>query len=249
MAQRIWELLPTLALVVRREHERAGLTSYPHDWIHAFRVAEVASSIAWDEWGDYNLRAMAGAAGFCHNADVILQKKMGVGRCDVPREAIRTLVECQIVQATLPSAYGIMQAPLFSNFWPSVDTIVDADLKHDGKNAPDDSRVLIALMDADRVVNFDVDLFPRSRQFYPDLPVVDYKNLLDDPEATYQKPKSVLRDIAYALDWADPKSDVCIRTRLGKKMAEKRVKIFRTFFDALKMQLEEEGMHPYPFPL
>lgn len=102
-------------------------------------------------------------------------------------------------------------------------------------------------MDADRVVNLDADLFPRSGQYYHDLPVVDYKYFLDDQEATYRSPKSVLRDIAYSLDWADPSSPVCVRTRLGKKMAGERVKIFRTFFDALKLQLAEEGMHPYPF--
>ncbi|MBI2523850.1 hypothetical protein HYW11_01365 [Candidatus Peregrinibacteria bacterium] len=97
--------------------------------------------------------------------------------------------------------------------------VVDAVLRHDAKNSPGDSRVLVALMDADRVVNLDVDLFPRSGQYYHDLPVVDYRHFLSDPEATYQNPESVLRDIAYSLDWADPKSPVCVRTRLGKSRA------------------------------
>lgn len=247
MIQRIWELLPDLALVVRRQHEEVRLTGH-HDWIHAFRVAEVAWLIAYDEWGDRNLGHLAGAAGFCHNDDRLLQKTMGAGRRDVPREAIRTLVEAQIAQEERPYMYGSVDEPLFGYLGPGVDVIVDAVLKHDGKNSPEDSKVLIALMDADRIVNLDIDLFSRSGQFYHDLPVVDYKNLLDDPEATYRNPKSVLRDIAYALDWADPKSDVCIRTRLGEKMAAERVWVFRTFFDALKAQLEEEGIRPYPFP-
>lgn len=229
---RIWELFPDVAGKVRRKHEEVGLHGH-HDWVHAFRVGEVALQVALDEWSNKSLSYypyLAGLAGLCHNADHILQKELNVGRQEVPRESVIELVCSWLYVSPGEKA-----------------TVVDAVLKHDGRNSSDDSRVLIALMDADRVVNLDVDLFPRSGQFYHDLPVVDYRYFLDDPEATYRNPRSVLRDIAYSLDWADPTSPVCIRTRLGKKMAEKRVKIFRTFFDALGEQLAEEGMRPYPF--
>lgn len=226
----IWELFPTVAVQVWKKHKEVSLRGH-HDWIHAFRVGEVARLIALEEWPNWP-SFLAGLAGLSHNADRILQKEMGLGRREVPPKAVAALIT-KWIWIELPSR--------------DVEHIVEAVLKHNGKNSPDDSKILIALMDADRVVNLDVDLFPRSGQFYHDLPVVDYRHFLGDPKATYRNPKSVLRDIAYSLDWADPKSPVCVRTRLGKKMAEERVKVFRTFFEALEVQLAEEGMRPYPF--
>lgn len=229
---RIWERFAEISKHVRQKHEKVGLYGH-HDWVHAFRVGEVARQVALDEWGDEHLSHLAGVAGLCHNADRIIQKEAGLGRREVPQKLVRALVIDWL-------SWGSISIT-------SVAILVHAVLEHDEKNSPEDSRVLIALMDADRVVNLDVDLFPRSGQYYHNLPVVDYKHLLDDPEATYRNPKSVLRDIAYSMDWADPTSPVCVRTRLGKKMAEERVKIFRTFFDTLQAQLAEEGIHPYPF--
>lgn len=229
---RIWELCPGIARNVAQKHEEVGLVGH-HDWIHAFRVGEVAYQVARLEWNDNNVSSLAGIAGLCHNADRLLQKELGIGRREVPRELATALVTSWMLGRSF--------------FQEEISIVVDAVLKHDGRNSSDDSRVLIALMDADRVVNLDVDLFPRSGQFYHDLPVVDYEHLLDDPEATYRNPKSVLRDIAYSLDWVDPTSPVCVRTRLGTKMAQERAQVFRIFFEALKAQLMEEGMHPYPF--
>lgn len=231
-AVRIWERFPGVAQRVRQKHEEVGLYGH-HDWIHAYRVGEVAYQVAEAEW-DGGIAAVAGLAGLLHNADRVMQKKMMVGRRDVPPSVVSALIK-----------WWLEGAPRVSG---AVDyVVIDAVLKHDVKNSPEDSPVLVALMDADRVVNLDVDLFPRSGQYYHDLPVVDYKHLFDDPEATYRNPKSVLRDIAYSMDWADPASPVCVRTRLGKKMAEERVRHFRAFFDTLQAQLTEEGIHPYPF--
>lgn len=226
---RIWELFPDVAARVRKTHEKVGLVGH-HDCGHAYRVGDVAYEIAADEWNDRYIAMGAGLAGVSHNADHILQKELGCR--DVPYDRVWGLVHGWIGASVGGAAYEI----------------IDAVRKHDGINSSEDSKILIALMDADRVVNLDVDLFIRSGQRFPNDPAVDYLNYLSDPEATYRKPKSVLRDIAYALDWVDPASAVCVRTRLGKKMAESRVKVFRTFFDALKVQLEEEGMYPYPFP-
>jgi len=233
MVKRIWEKFPSLAAAVRADHEAVGLHGH-HDWVHAFRVGEVARQVALEEWGDEHLSHLAGIAGLCHNADRVLAHGH---RVHLPSIAVSCEGVDDLVEYWVGDVLNLEVVRL----------IVDAVLRHGAKNSPEDSKVCIALMDADRVVNLDADLFPRSGQYYHDLPVVDYKYFLDDQEATYRSPKSVLRDIAYSLDWADPSSPVCVRTRLGKKMAGERVKIFRTFFDALKLQLAEEGMHPYPF--
>ncbi|MDD4628695.1 MAG: hypothetical protein PHE68_04875 [Candidatus Peribacteraceae bacterium] len=192
-------------------------------------MGEVAHQIASDEWGEDRLSFIAGIAGLCHNADRVIQKQLNVGRRDVPRESVVASVtawlqDCRIVAAP---------------------TIVEIVLGHDGRNSPQDSKALIALMDADRVVNLDADLFIRSAQHYHDIVAVDYYHFLDDPSATYRDPKSVLRDIAYSLEWADPASPVCVRTRLGRKMAQERARVFRTFIEALQGQLTGEGVFPF----
>ncbi len=228
-AKRIWELCPEIAH--RVEEEYAALAAddkyiHHHDFGHAKRVGEVAYQVAKNEWGDEHIAKLAGIAGIVHNADRIIQAQKDIGRRDVSREDVAALVKKWI-------ANDLQET--------DVVTILDAVLGHDGKNADEDSLVKIALQDGDRVVNLDVDLLPRSRQYYNDLPVVDYEHLLDDPKATYRKPRSVLKDIHYALDWVEPASGVCVRTKLGIEMARKRAEVIRFFFSALKEQLREEG--------
>ncbi len=241
--KRIWEELPALFAAVRKSHEEVGLVGH-HDFVHAARVGEIAWQIAFKEWGFERLALLSGAAGLCHNADRVLQKKFGVGRREVPKKKVEKLVldwlltESEFRPPTPTRKEG---AELRQR------TVIDAVLGHDGRNSPDDPQVLIALMDADRIVNLDIDLFPRSGQHYHDLPVVDYKHFLDDPEATYRSPKSVLKDISYSLDWADQNTPVCVRTKLGKKLAGERATTFRIFFRMLNQQLEQEGISPYPF--
>src|SRR3989344_4380080 len=244
--KRIWDLFPVIAARVRADHEKVGLHGH-HDWVHAFRVGEIARQVALEEWGDERLSHLAGISGLCHNADRLLQKEMNVGRRDVPHADIRALLEKQLATETMLFVYGHGGKPLYGYCGPELYAIVQAVLQHDGKNSLEDSSVLIALMDGDRVVNLDTDLFPRSGQYYHELPVVDYRYFLDDPEATYRNHKTVLRDIAYSLDWANPTSNVCVRTCLGKEMVKRRVTVFQMFFDALQLQLEEEGMKQYPF--
>lgn len=237
--QKIWEILPNLFAAVRKSHEDVGLVGH-HDFIHAARVGEIAQQIAINEWADSVTAVLTGAAGLCHNADRILQKYLVVGRADVSQKQIASITEDWLENESFfhtDSAFGSKYK----------EAVVNAVLKHNGKNSANDWHVLIALMDADRVVNLDVDLFIRSGQNYHDLPTVDHKNWLCDPEATYSSPRSVLKDIAYSLDWVNPKSDVCVRTHLGKKLAYKRAEVFQMFFTALKKQLEEEGVRPYPF--
>lgn len=226
---RIWQLIPEVATKVRLKHETVGLHGH-HDFVHAFRVGEIARQIALDEWSDNRLSTLAGLAGLCHNADRIVQKELDVGTQRVSDESVTALVTAWL-QESLNEG--------------DVAAVVEAVLKHNEKNSVEDSQILIALMDGDRVVNLDTDLFPRSGQLYHNLPVVDYRHLLDDPAATYQNPKSVLRDIGFALEWVNPSSDFCVRTHLGQKMAKDRVVVFRTFFDSLKTQLTEEGVYPF----
>lgn len=228
--QYIWELCPEIARRVEDEYvalETDGKKIHHHDFAHAKRVGEIARQVARDEWSDDHIAKLAGIAGLVHNADRIIQAQKGIGRREVSRDEVAALVKKWI------------ENDLEEN---DVRTVLDAVLGHDGKNFPEDSQVKIALQDGDRVVNLDVDLLPRSGQYYGDLPVVDYENFLGDPEATYRNPKTVLRDINYSLDWVKPESGVCVRTRLGMEMAQKRAQVFTFFFEVLKAQLAQEGI-------
>lgn len=226
--KRIWELFSKVFEAVRRSHEEVNLVGH-HDWIHACRVAEVAYRIGMDEYDD-GVASLAGIAGLCHNADRILEKK----RIVVSDESVCGLLNEWLVSPSLNAG--------------SKKLISNAVLGHNRRNSDDDSAVLIVLMDADRVVNLDVDLFLRSGQNYYNLPVVDYVHLWEDSDATYRDPRTVLKDISYSLEWADTDNKVVgVRTRLGKKMASERAAIFRIFFNALRDQLGDEGVYPYPF--
>lgn len=231
MAQHIWEVFPKVTQRIDQSHSRVGLHGH-HDIAHAKRVGEVARMVAMDEWDDEHLSHLAGLAGLTHNSDRVLQKERGMGRRDVPAQDVQALIWEWLADAVPDSEKT---------------GITDAVLRHDGLNSEDDSNIQIALQDADRIISLDADLMIRSGQYYHDLPAVDYVHFLGDPNASYRAPGTVLRDIAYSLDWIDPKSSVCIRTRLGKIMGESRARIFRTFFDALANQLTEEGL-PLPPP-
>ena len=236
---RIWECFPDVANAVRKSHEKAGLIGSGHDFHHALRVGEYAYKIGRDEW-HHHAGKLAGLAGLCHNAPEVLAKEMGAeegfGKNDVPQAEIYRLVREWLFESGHRTPCSAEEGA----------AIVDAVVKHSNRNGDDDSRVLIALMDADRVVNLEEDLVMRSGQFYSKLPAVDMINFLSDPAATYLKPNSVLRDIAYALDWADPKSKVCVRTRLGKELAAERAEELTRFCWKLKKRLEAVGLYPYP---
>lgn len=227
---KIWELCPEIASRIEQEYAdlaASGKTLNHHDFMHAKRVGETARRVALDEWNDEHTAKLAGIAGLVHNADRIIQVQKGIGRREVPRDDVIALVK-KWIENDLEET--------------DVETVLDAVLSHDGKNSDEDSQVKIALQDGDRIVNLDNDLFPRSGQYYADLPVIDYKHFLDNPEATYRSPGSVLKDISYSLDWADPTSDVCVRTRLAKEKVQNRQAFFQFYFKVLKQQLREEGI-------
>lgn len=231
---RIWEKFPGVADAVRKTHEEVGLVG-AHDWVHAFRVGAVANQIALEEYTYVKCSAWAGLAGLCHSVDRIIQKRDNLGRRDAPEEQVEELVLSWLSSVDTPLEKA------------GVREIVEAVLRHEQRNGPDDSTTLIVLMDADRIVNLSLDLVIRAGQHYHDLPAVDFRHFLSDPMATYSNPGSVARDIAYALEWAEPSSPVCVRTSLGKKMAQSRAKILRRVLEDLQEQLEDEEVYPYPF--
>lgn len=219
---KIWELFPDLVATIKKSHEDAGLAGGHHDIYHACRVGNISYRIAHDEWGDQDLARFAGIAGLCHNADRIVEERPG----DLREKAV--LVRTWLGPLGLPQA--------------AKDLIMSAVMGHTGRNQSSDHPALIALMDADRVVNLDNDLWPRSGQLYHDLLVVDMVHFIADPEATYRNPKTVLRDITYSLEWLDPTSPFCMRTRLGKLLGGQRGVVFKMLIDTLKFQLEDEGV-------
>lgn len=227
---RIWEQFPVVAARVREQHERVGLVSH-HDCVHAYRVADVAHHVASIEWGDERTAHLAGLAGLCHNADRLIQVTMRFGHKPAPRQKISDFTE-ELLKGSVDKV-AIMQ-------------VTEAVLMHDQKNSADDPHVLIALKDADRVVNLDMDVIMRAAQHHSELRTVDYLHFVSDPSATYHDPKSVLRDIAFCLDWVDNKSDVCVRTTRGMAMAMKRAAPLKAFFQTLEEQLTEEGAYPFP---
>ena len=224
---RIWEQNPEVARLVQASHRELKMQG-GHDICHAMRVGETARMIALNQWQDEHVAELAGLAGLCHNADRLEQKRLNIGRREVPHEAVEKLISSWLAGIYL----GKEREGL----------ILQAVLRHDGRNDIDDSPVQIALMDADRVVNLAPDVIIRAGQFLPDLPAVDYVNWLSDPEATYKEPRTVLRDISHCLEWVDPASPFCVRTKLGKKMAGRRAAFLRLFFNQLKTNLEEVGL-------
>ncbi len=223
----IWNMFPELAEEIRKTHLAEGLTGGGHDFEHAARVGQYALVIAPAP----AIGRVAGVAGLCHNADRVLQHRFSVGRRDVPKEKMEELVGAWLELTDL----GKEERAL----------VVDAVLKHDGRNSPLDSPVLMALMDADRLVNVELDLVIRCGQFQPDLPAVDFVHFLSDPEANYRNPKSVLRDISHSLEWEN--GPFCLRSPKAIGMGKQRFQALRGYLNTLEAQLRESGLIPYPF--
>ncbi len=244
--KKIWEIFPKLAEAVRNTHLELGMTGSGHDFEHAARVGQYAYFVAVNE--NYEMAMsysdLAGAAGLCHNADRLLQKKLGLDRrADVPEGEIKNLVR-QWLEKEPPFQYAGFAKDGWEIAWK--DNVTNAVLKHGGKNDESDSPVLKALMDADRLVNIELDLVIRCGQFQPDLPAVDFAHLLSDPTATYKDPKSVLRDIASSLEWeTDPR--FALRTPKAIEMGKARFAALHFFMDTLLGQINESGLVPYPF--
>ena len=254
--QKIWEVFPKLAAAVCEDHLKEGMTGSGHDFEHAARVGQYAYLVAYynalnicpvdeaESWA-----RLAGAAGLCHNADRILQRRVGIDRLsnNVSEEEIWMLIrrwfgeegDIFYTKSSYPNYYDLPELE-------KTNLVVKAVLGHNGKNDESDSPVLVALMDADRLVNIELDLVIRCGQFQPDLPAVDFRHLLDDPTASYKDPKSVLSDIKSSLEWeTDPR--FALRTPTAIEMGRARFAALRFYMETLLEQIKESGLIPYPF--
>ncbi len=228
--QKIWHVLLELTERVWKDHAEVGMLGGHHDPDHAIRVAQMAVEVSEEP----NVWLLAGTAGLVHNADRIIQHRLGLNRRRAPKENVRELVLSELSVTKFNKA--------------DRELIVDAVLNHDGKNDPSDSPVLVALMDADRLVNAEPDLIIRAGQFFSDLPVVDPIYLEKDPDANYHDPRSVLRDVMETIVWLTPGDDNLFYVRLPKAraMAVQRKKFFDDFLKELLLRREESGFYPYP---
>ncbi|MDP2704196.1 MAG: hypothetical protein Q8P01_03150 [bacterium] len=230
----VWQLYQKLTEVIWATHAEAGMLGGGHDPDHAIRVAQMALNIAPDE----NTARLAAAAGLCHNADRVLQKKMGIGRREVPENKVRGLV-CGWLEREPTGTFSVLEFV----------TIVDAVVKHDGRNNESDHPILVTLMDADRLVNAEPDLIMRSGAHYSDLPAVDLVHLEADPDANYRDPKSILRDVMETIVWLTPGTDFYVRLPKAQEIAARRKAFFDNFLASLKECLKETGFYPYPSEL
>ncbi len=239
MQEKIWKLYPALTMAVERSHREAGarfkcVMFYCHDFDHVLRVADRAMIIAPDPYTGH----MAGVAALCHNADRLLQREMNLGAFRKVDDArVRQLVE-----------FWLSMEPLSTFSVADICVIVDAVLHHPERNSPTDSSVLMTLKDADRTVNIEADVIFRKGQYFGDaLPTVDPTHLLNDPDATFTKPGSLLKSLEYDLvDFATEGGVASLRLPKAREIAERRFKFLKLFIDEVIEQRRDSGLIPYP---
>ncbi|MDD5726837.1 MAG: hypothetical protein PHC53_05580 [Patescibacteria group bacterium] len=234
--RRIWSVYPCLALLIWERHLASGLETSAHDFRHAAAVGDMAYRIALDEWGDRRIACLAGLAGLMHNADRVIEAETHLPRnSEVAREPHVALIRSWIESAGLSPE--------------ETETVIDAILKHSGKNEPADSRELIALRDADRVVNLRLDDIMRGVRHLLDLPDINHDCYLNAPGITRSEPGSVVQALLHDTWWAEEwNTDYNMRTKLGWKLAKRRAKLIKGFIDTLKRQLVEDGLFPNTLP-
>ena len=229
--KKIIEIFPKLWKKVYERHLKSNILSGCHDPFHAARVGQRALNIAENE----EIAELSGIAGLCHNADRILQHDLRAGREDIPEENVSALVNEWLDSTNLSEENRSL--------------VLDAVLKHSLPNNPNDSRVLIALKDADRLVNMEPDAIMRAAQFFPDFPVVDPIHWLSDPEATFKEPKSVIRGLSQNTEWGnfeDPKFG--IRLPKAQILARKHAAYLLDYIERVKEVWEQAGLFPFTPP-
>ncbi|QQG42887.1 MAG: HD domain-containing protein [Candidatus Giovannonibacteria bacterium] len=233
-----WERYPNLARAVKRTHEEVERefnvqAFHCHDFFHAFRVSNWAERIAPDP----ETARKAGVAGLLHNDDRIMQIKLGLGFADKVPTDLR--VEMMI---------SWLDAEPTGTFLPKEEKeIINAVLKHSNRNGPDDSLVLITLMDADRLVNLEADCIIRNGQYFGNaLQVVDPVYLLDDPKANFRDPRSILWTMPTRFDWEQEGGFVGLRLPKAREFAKRRFAFWRLFIQETIEQIKESGAVPFP---
>jgi hypothetical protein len=228
-----WELYPRLTAAIKKTHDENGGIFYCHDFAHVIRVANYCDVIAPNE----RAGRLAGVAALCHNADRILQKQLGVGGLGkVPDASVEAMV----------NGWLDTEKETFSD--QEVMIIVDAVLKHSSKNGADDTTVVITLMEADRIVNAELDVVMRQGQYYPDLPYADPVNFLDVPGETFKTPKTVLSSLILARkEWLDDNGPVRMRLSKARAMLVARYWDLTHYADMVFSQYKSAGLDPFPF--
>ncbi len=213
---------PELFALVAKDHE--GLEE-GHDIHHVTRVAHYGRIIYEAEWPDDERGThITEYACLFHNADRILEKRLGAA--NVTPTLIEELVNGWLALYVIPDH--------------DLEVILNAVLTHNGKNDPNHSKVAKALRDADRVVNLELDVIPRSAQRFHDKPVMDYQCFFQTPP-NFRDPKTVMEDLALSLEWVDPTHPCCLQTGTGMKLGLERARLLHMYFDLLKTQMKAYG--------
>lgn len=232
---KIWEVYPDLARAVKKAHDEAGLRNGGHDMDHALRVGQTALQLAWDL--DQGQALLAGVAGLCHNADRILERLQGLKSQNVSKVSDGDVV-------ALADSWLVNHTSLDEK---SRGSVIQAVVHHGSKpNTADDSLVMIALADADRLINMEPDVIIRSAQHHYDIPALDPVFIEATPGANYRDPKTVLWDIANCMSWAAKTGPYILRLPLARKLGEERAEFLKMFIATLKRQRAELGLMPYP---
>lgn len=213
--------------IVRTEHEKRGMAS-GHDFDHAVSVANLAAIFC----ESLELKEFAWVAGLCHNADRIIAIDRQTPRRDIAKEDVAVLV-----REWLKSTDLLLSVP----------RIVEAVQEHGEPNNPNDDKIIVALKDADRVVNARLDVVIRSGQFRSNLPVFDPILLLNDTRGKYNSRLTIVADLMDCLDWGNLEdARFGVRTAGAKKMIVERVALLKQFLEMIVEQRREEGLVPYP---
>jgi len=223
--KKIIEIFPELWKKVYERHVESNILSGCHDPFHAARVGQCALNIAENE----KIAELSGIAGLCHNADRILQQDLEIGREDVPEEMVLVLINEWLDSTNLSEKNRSL--------------VIDAVLKHSLENDPNDSQVLVALKDADRLVNIEPDVIMRAAQFFSDFLVVDPTHWLSDPKATFKEPKSVIKGLSQNTEWGnfeDPKFG--IRLPKAQIIAKKLTDYLLEYIERVKECWEKTGL-------
>ncbi len=222
------EIFSLVVKKVEQAHEQYG--SAHHDFVHARRVGNNAYWICMAEWKDRRSAVLARLAGICHNADKLIQV-----RDNLKRMKPSTLVVEALIKEWFTHEGKLLLSPA------DMQVILDAVVHHGGVNTEHDSRVLIALRDADRIVNLSPDIWMRSALHFSDKPIINYENPIDR-SAPYDNPPAILDDVLSGLDWVTRGSVVFMRTKAGLSRAKKRARRLQTSVLHLIRDLNEDGI-------
>lgn len=233
--KRVWEIFPALTRAVKLSHEKLPWPMlYCHDNDHVLRVGDRALVIAEDEESG----RLAAAGGLTHNADRFLQKLAGSGRSGMVADS-----------AVVAMVNDWLNAEPIGTFSESDrELIVDAVLKHSNRNSPADGLVHRTLQDADRTVNIELDVIIRKGQFFgDDMRVVDPVHLLDDPDATYKAPGSILWTVKDDIECFEAENGVAsLRLPKAREYAKPLFAEARQYLHMVLRQRDRAGLIAYP---